>query len=173
MFSRMLADVLRWARPAVTALAVLLVGLGPSVGVVDASTSATVRSVTIMNESSQTIDLAIVKKWGSPCGGPNWYFAGWWTLDPGQSERFQTTSSLFYYHGKGVDGGVWDGNDGVDEQVTMYASPTRFEWCESSSGGWYAAGTGEPRVIGPDDYEIKLRKVDLSEYRSYTQRLTG
>ncbi len=173
MFSRMLADVLRWARPAVTALAVLLVGFGPSVGVVDASTSATVRSVTVVNESGQTIDLAIMKKWGSPCGGANWYFAGWWTLDPGESETFQTTSSLFYYHGDGVDGGVWDGNDGVDEQVTMYASPTRFEWCESSSGGWYAADNGEPKTISADDTEIKLRELDLSDYRSYTQRLTG
>lgn len=151
---------------------VAFLALGPFLNLGSASAQS-YYDFNFTNNSGETIELAVLLREEANCGIEGWSFSGWWTLPPGETRTFMAASAVLYYHGRSADGGVWDGNDGVDTQIGKNASSGDFDWCQYETNGpwWYLYGGGIVDDSERDHY-IKLRKLDASGYSGYNQSLS-
>ena len=148
--------------PLIGVLSLLLV-LGASLGSAGPTSALqTHKEVGFSNQTSRTIHLAVVMVEEENCGSEGWIFSAWWTLPPGEERAFSVIGDSFYYHGRADDGGVWDGEDGVDEQITLYASRNNFEWCQYDTNDWLNLTGGGIVDTAAEGYEITLGLIDLA-----------
>jgi hypothetical protein len=159
------------------ALLSLLLVLGASLGTAGpVSALQTHKQVRFTNSTSWTIELAVVMKELINCGSDGWIFTAWWTLPPGETTGFDIIGDSFYYHAQGFygtdEGPVWDGEDGVDEQITLYASRNNFEWCQYDSDDWWNLHGGGIVDTAAEGYQITLGHIDLAGRSSASRNFT-
>ena len=163
--------------PLVGLLSLLLV-MGSSPGAAGtASAAQSHKEVNFNNQTSRTILLAAVMIEEANCGSEGWIFTAWWELPPGETRTFLTIGDTFYYHAHTLDGSIWDGIDGVDSQITLYASQYSFEWCQYESDDWLNLYGGGVVNTSAEGYQITLGGIDFagrsSVTRNFTERASG
>jgi hypothetical protein len=142
----------------VAAWATLILGLGPSLGTVQAASS---HAVTIKNHSDTIAWVAVAYKWGDFCDSDYYTVAGWWKLVPGQSETWYTSSSHFYYYADGADGGYWDGTVG-----TYVTDDGPFKRCEPTESSDLPFPDAPPGY-----YRVEMVDLYVGPYDTYTRNL--
>lgn len=159
------------ARLMLFAALTLLLGLGPMLGSAATTMAAQYRYVNFVNQTGDPIEFAVVMREDINCGSEGWIFTGWLTVYPGQTKSVQTIGSRVYFHGRSWDGSVYDGKEGVDDQITLWASRDSFEWCQYDSSQWLNLIGGGVVATSAENYEIELKEVDVSGGDS-TQRFS-
>ncbi len=155
--------------PLIGLLSLLLV-LGPSLGAAGSATAAqTGTDVNFSNQTGRTIRLAVVMREQANCGSEGWIFTAWWTLPAGETRTFQAIGGSFYYHGRTDDGSVWDGREGVDSQITLYASRNNFEWCQYDTNDWLNLIGGGVVDTAAEGFQITLAEIDFAGRGSVTK----
>ena len=137
-----------------TMVAVVLLVLGPGIGVAGATTHA----VTFNNFSGQPIRLAIMEYDPSMCPSEEyWYVHGWLQLLPDANATFYTDHYVFWYYAERADGSAGDGT------FAIYVTNASFERCRLSG-----AAEAQP---GADYYLVEMRKIDLVDTGDFTMNL--
>jgi uncharacterized membrane protein len=155
--------------PLIGLIGFLLV-LGPSLGAAGSATAAQSHTdVNFSNQTGRTIRLAVVMREAINCGSEGWIFTAWWTLPAGETRTFQVIGGSFFFHGRTDDGSVWDGREGVDSQITLYASRNNFEWCQYDSNQWLNLIGGGVVDTTAEGFQITLAKIDFAGRSSVTK----
>jgi hypothetical protein len=158
--------------PLMSLLSLLLV-LSASLGAAStASAAQSYKYANFTNQTGRTILMAVVMVEDINCGSEGWIFSAWWEVAPGETTGFQTIGDTLYYHAHTLDGSIWDGIDGEDSQITLYASQYSFEWCQYDSNEWWDLHGGGRVNTSAEGYQITLGGIDFAGRSSVTREFT-
>jgi uncharacterized membrane protein len=152
----------RFGRFVWTVAAILVLGLGPALGVAEEAaadlTVAPRHDVTFENHSGQTVYVAIMEHRGGSCQDTDWMVRGWWTVPPGDTMTYSTYAGSLWYYAETADGGKYSGD------LNVYVSNNAFEYCMPPGGVTWD--------LGADYYLVGMNEIDLRPYTDYTMTLT-